>query len=460
MLSAALAWLVSASPASAESVTLFRVFLNDGTAIVSYGEYARVGDRIVFSMPLGAVDPDPKADPDLHVVNLPVSAVNWTVTEKYAESARHAHYMENSAESDYAALAGNVAAALNAIVLAKDARARLNLAVDARRRLASWPRDHYGYRSDDVREMLSLLDEAISGLRVAAGETTFAIDLVAAAPSAGTRDLMPMFAAQTAGEAILNAIAAAKATDIAVDRVSILRGVIAAIDNPRNALAAKWAKPTRRWALHAIAEEARVEKAYGELASSTMNRATAAAARADVRAVERVLATVTRLDARLGRKRPDEINALIQQVKAQLDAARRLRLARDQWQERESSFRAYRKSIAPILQTMARAQRSLDDIKRLAGSDAEVLVSLGDRLADHVRALNVVAVPDALKPAHALLLSAVNLANTAVKTRRQAAVSGELPLAWDASSAAAGSMMLLNRAQEDMDEAARFPEIR
>jgi hypothetical protein len=89
-----------------------------------------------------------------------------------------------------------------------------------------------------------------------------------------------------------------------------------------------------------------------------------------------------------------------------------------------------------------------------------VLVSLGDRLADHVRALNVVAVPDALKPAHALLLSAVNLANTAVKTRRQAAVSGELPLAWDASSAAAGSMMLLNRAQEDMDEAARFPEIR
>jgi len=26
-----------------EDVTLFRVFLNDGTAVVSYGEYARVG---------------------------------------------------------------------------------------------------------------------------------------------------------------------------------------------------------------------------------------------------------------------------------------------------------------------------------------------------------------------------------------------------------------------------------
>ena len=40
----------------------------------------------------------------------------------------------------------------------------------------------------------------------------------------------------------------------------------------------------------------------------------------------------------LGRKRPDEINALIEQVRTQLDAARRLRLARDQSAERAGSF--------------------------------------------------------------------------------------------------------------------------
>ena len=56
MLLVAVASIAGAAPASAESVTLFRVFLNDGTAIVSYGEYARVGDRVVFSMPIGAVD--------------------------------------------------------------------------------------------------------------------------------------------------------------------------------------------------------------------------------------------------------------------------------------------------------------------------------------------------------------------------------------------------------------------
>ena len=457
---AASAWLACAAPAFAESVTLFRVFLNDGTAIVSYGEYARVGDRLVFSMPIGAVDANTAGDPSLHVVNLPVSAVNWTATEKYAESARHTHYMTNSAESDYAALAGDVAATLNAIVLASDATARLNMAVAARRRLATWPRDHYGYRADDVKEMLGLLDEAISGLRVAAGESSFAIDLVATTSPRDPRDQVPMLRTPSAVESITHAIAAAKATDIAVDRVSILRSVIAAIDNSRNALPTAWAGPTRRWALRTIAEEGRIQKTYAGLSSTTLQRATAAAGRADVRAVERVLATVVRRDAELGRKRPEEINALLEQVRVQLDAARRLRLARDQWHERASSYRAYKKSVTPIMNAMTQAQRSLDDIKRLAGSDAAVLVGLGDRLARHAKTLNVVTVPEELKPSHALLMSAVNLADTAVKTRRQAAVSGELQLAWDASSAAAGSMMLLKKAQEDMEAAVRLPEIR
>ncbi|MEO5739430.1 MAG: hypothetical protein ABIS29_02415 [Vicinamibacterales bacterium] len=459
-LSVAFACLVCAAPAFAESVTLFRVFLNDGTAIVSYGEYARVGDRLVFSMPIGAVDVNSAADPSLHVVNLPASAVNWTATEKYAESARHSHYIVNSAESDYAALAGDVAATLNAILLANDTKARLNMAVAARRRLATWPKDHYGYRADDVREMLGLLDEAISGLRVAAGESAFAIDLVATTPPRDPRDQVPLLRAPSAVEAITHAIAAARATDIAVDRVSILRGVIAALDDPRHALPADWVKPTRRWAVHTIAEEGRIEKTYSALTVTTLKRATTAAGRADVRAVERVLETVVRRDASLGRKRPDEINALIEQVRAQLDSARRLRLARDRWHERASSYRAYKDGVAPVLTVLLRAQRNLDDIKRLAGSDATVLVALGDRLEANVKTLSALPVPDELKPAHALLISAVNLAETAVKTRRQAAVSGELQLAWDASSAAAGSMMLLNKAQEDMEAAARLPEIR
>jgi hypothetical protein len=89
-----------------------------------------------------------------------------------------------------------------------------------------------------------------------------------------------------------------------------------------------------------------------------------------------------------------------------------------------------------------------------------VLVELAERLSTNAKTLAVVSVPDDLKPGHALLTSAVNLAETAVRTRRQATLSGELSLAWDASSAAAGSMTLLSRAQESMEAATRYPQVR
>ena len=47
--------LVLARAASAaDEATLFRLFLKDGGTLVSYGEVARVGDRVVFSMPTSA----------------------------------------------------------------------------------------------------------------------------------------------------------------------------------------------------------------------------------------------------------------------------------------------------------------------------------------------------------------------------------------------------------------------
>ena len=83
------------------------------------------------------------------------------------------------------------------------------------------------------REMLGLLDEAISGLRAAAGESSFAFELVAIGAAARyPRSRGDAGSAHRHPKPSLQAIAAAKATDIAVDRVSILRGVVAALDNP------------------------------------------------------------------------------------------------------------------------------------------------------------------------------------------------------------------------------------
>ena len=44
------------------------------------------------------------------------------------------------------------------------------LAEQARRTLIDWPAGHYGYRQKDIREIVGLLDEAISDLQASLGQ--------------------------------------------------------------------------------------------------------------------------------------------------------------------------------------------------------------------------------------------------------------------------------------------------
>src|SRR5688572_10802955 len=62
--------------------TLYRVFLRDGSTLLSYGEFARVADRIVMSVPLGSS----AANPDLHLLSFPADSVDWEKTDAYADS--------------------------------------------------------------------------------------------------------------------------------------------------------------------------------------------------------------------------------------------------------------------------------------------------------------------------------------------------------------------------------------
>ena len=78
------AWGVTARAASAATeAMLFRLFLTDGSSIVSYGEFARVDDRVIFSMVVGG-----RGDPRLHTATLPASAIDWARTDRQASSTR------------------------------------------------------------------------------------------------------------------------------------------------------------------------------------------------------------------------------------------------------------------------------------------------------------------------------------------------------------------------------------
>ena len=78
-----LLWLGASGTASAAEATLFRLYLTDGTMVVSYGEFARVGDRVVFSLLMGG-----GAEPRLHAATLPAAAIDWPRTDRHAASAR------------------------------------------------------------------------------------------------------------------------------------------------------------------------------------------------------------------------------------------------------------------------------------------------------------------------------------------------------------------------------------
>src|SRR5512134_3377477 len=126
------AWCSAASVFASEKY-LYRIFLQDGTTLVSYGEYARVENRVVFSIPVGA------AEPALQLVSIADSAVDWHRTEEDAQAVRARRYAETRGEEDFAALSAHVARALNEVVHTKDPAQRLALALEARGNLAEWP---------------------------------------------------------------------------------------------------------------------------------------------------------------------------------------------------------------------------------------------------------------------------------------------------------------------------------
>jgi len=63
---------------TAPDTTLYRVFLRDGSTILSYGEYARVADRVIMSLQVGT---------EQHMLSIPSDTVDWERTDAYAESS-------------------------------------------------------------------------------------------------------------------------------------------------------------------------------------------------------------------------------------------------------------------------------------------------------------------------------------------------------------------------------------
>ncbi len=438
-------------PSTAAPRPLYRVILNDGSALMCYGELARVGDRVVFSMPIGS----PRGD-RYQLVTLPASVVNWDSTDEYTAATRYAQYTAAHGEEDYAVLTGQVAQALSEIRLARDPGHRLEIAEQTRRLLLAWPLEHYGYRSSDIQDMLSLLEGTISELRTAAGVRRFDFSLVATMQP----PTMPLLPDPSTAQAIDQALHAARLSEVPAERMALLRSAMSVIDENRATLSAPWAEATRALAEIRLDGEVQTERQYAALSRAAVSQADAAARRADVHGVERAVATLEAGDRALGQQRKDEVAGLLAALEQRLDSARRLRLMRDQWARKAEAFRVYRGQIDLLVARLAALEPALQEVKALAGPAPLLLPGLARRFDAISGRLARIQVPPDMAAAHATLTSAADIGARAIRVREQAVAAGDMDGAWNASSAAAASMLMLTSARRQIEAAAHPPEIR
>ena len=431
-------------------LSLFRIFLKDGSTVVSYGEFARVGDEVVLSMPLGA---DLKK-PTLQLLTLPADSVDWPRTDEYSNSVRYQQYALSRGEEDFATLSNEIAGILNEIVLQTDPQRALELADQARRQLAAWPVAHFGYRAADVSDIIGLIDEAASKIGGGTGTRGVQLSFVAMPPPVA---VVPVQGQLTVREQVRRLVSLADSHPRAGERIPLLRAALTLMDDPAYEGGGE-AVDLRRAIEAQIRHETAVDQSYVRLATRLVGVAQRAAARAKVAEVERVLTSVTEEDARLGAKRPDAIRALRAELEAQLDGARDLRLRQDQWTLRRGVYRSYVDSISAHVAQLARSISHLEAIRQLAGPSPQRLKSLQQTLQGGANRLQAIVPPDGLRATHEVLIAAWRFAESAAATRQQAIISGDLPTAWQASSAAAGSLLFLTRAQREMRAALEPPK--
>lgn len=443
---------VPSAAGAAFDAMLLRLFLTDGSSVVSYGEFARVDDRVIFSLVTGGSPEHPR----LQAVTLSARTIDWVRTDRHAASARYQRYAQARGEEDYTRLSDDVAALLNEVLLAADRGKALAVAEQARALLTAWPRDHFGYRQADVQEIVAVVDEAIAGLRATAGVRSFDVTLVADAPPVALEELAVL---PSPREQVDQIFRVAALTERPSERIALLQSAVMLLNEDSGA----WISSTHASALRLIAEteirrEIAVDARYTRMAQRVMTEASRAAARARIAVVERLLAWIPREDARLGGHRPEIVEALRASVQAELHAARQLRLLRDRWTIRRSLYQEYQGS-SQLLQ-LVKAQPALEAIRAFEGPPPATLVTLRGRLRGGAERLSRIRPVADLQPLHDLLVGAWRFAESAVDARYGAAQSADVQAAGEASSAAAGALMLLSRAQQEVRELLDPPQLR
>ena len=448
-------------PARAQSsapLPLYRIVLADGSSVDAYGEWVRVGDRVVFSLAL-----DLQRDPPLlHLSSVPADQVDFVATERYRETLRAATYAATRGDADFDQLSADIATLLAEAAETTDVARKIALAEQARTRLREWPARHYGYRNDEVKQIQALVDEVVGELRATRGDTAFDLSLVA---QVMVPPVPPIAPPPTLRDTIQQALGLSRLAESRFERVRLLRAAESVTRERRLAGApaerseAKAVDRLLRQVAGELEREQRTDAAYQSLKTDTLESARRAASKADIKGVEKVMARARSRDEDLGNSRPEVMSQVSASLERYLETARKLRLSHDQWTARRPVLDDYADRLKPVLRTLRRARPALEDVQAFTGPSFSALSKTEGSLREADLRLRHTIAPEEVRAPHALVLSALQFAAQAMRLRRDAIQKVDMAVAREAATAAAGALSMAERARDEMTRALSRPSL-
>jgi hypothetical protein len=331
--------------------------------------------------------------------------------------------------------------ALAQLTSIEDPKRRLELAEQAKQSIEAWAAGTYGYRAADVHELISLFDEVINELRAAAGQRRFAIELRTGLSTGPAEPLLPP---PTAEETVALAIAAAGAADGEDDRLAVLKSAdalaSAGVVSPDLAVALR----------RELDAERQAASAYASLFATVRAQADDAKKRGDVAGVEGAIRVLRSGDLALGSRRPRSVEAIAVELSSVLEKTRTHRAALDRYARARGALLQYERTVRPMMSGFDGLAPIFDALREFRYTAYERLERASARIAAYRKALTAVAPPEDLADVHASLDSAMAMADYAAGRRRQAMSTPNDAYDREASSAAAGAMMLAALAREQL----------
>jgi hypothetical protein len=425
--------LVAAQAPSPSSV--YRVFLKSGDALPSFGEAAVVADRIVFNLSIGGSD----GPLTLQLVSLPLPLIDVDRTVRYADSMRAAFYTATRGEAEYAEMTAALSRDLERLAGMPDRKQQLLMAEQLHLGLVAWPRSHFFYRASDVEKLAAMVGDVINELKVAVGEKTFALELTAG-PPAPRRE--PLMVAPRLKESISLSLTASSAADIGEERLAILKSAasITPADDPELSAAV-----ARR-----LQQETNAERSYAALVADIRKRAQAAEASGNAPAIDKLQAELLNRDQQYGFRRPKTVQDLIEELRKARDSAVARKDALDKYASVRRRLLDYELEVRPAFSALDGLRPVLEYYRELRVVSFERTTAAADRferMRAHVESLTP---PPEASAIHATLISALRMGIEATTRRREAAATNAMPTLRAASSAAAGALLLGDRARNDL----------